>query len=229
MKATALVAEREVGRAREQRVRYGLRLAVGLGLIAWLLWQQGWHRILLDLAGVSPWWIALTVATYLAGQTLCGWKWGLLAESLGFRRPLRFYWVNYLGAMFCSLFLPTSVGGDVFRAVALARTQRVPGHRVPSGSGGSDREGAVVSVLADRGTGVLAMTWIAALAAAMPSVRLPEWASIGLYSLCALLTLGFAAPFRIRPGFARSGFWGRVADCYFWPWSRRSSSSYCSG
>ena len=26
--------------------------------------------------------------------------------------------MNYLGAMFCSLFLPTSVGGDVFRAVA---------------------------------------------------------------------------------------------------------------
>ena len=75
---------------------------------------------------------------YLAGQSVCAWKWGLLAQSLGFRRKLRFYWLHYLGGMFCSLFLPTSVGGDVYRVLALGG----PDSRA---AGRGDRAGATVS------------------------------------------------------------------------------------
>jgi len=208
VRAVSVAAPPEAGRAAgERKIRYGLKLTVGLALIAWLVWQHGWRKILTSLAGVSPAWFALTVITYLAGQSLCAWKWSLLAESLGFRRKLRFYWVNYLGGMFCSLFLPTSVGGDVYRVPALAE----PGSRKARGK---DRIGAAVSVLADRGTGVLAMVWIAALAASVSSVPLPRWATLALYLMCAALTLGFAIPFWYQPGFARSGFLGRVMACW---------------
>lgn len=206
MKSVSLVARSEPGYASgaaagERKLRYGLKLIVGLALVAWLLWQHGWHRILTCLEGVSPAWFALTVVTYLAGQSLCAWKWGLLAANLGFRRSQRFFWVNYLGGMFCSLFLPTSVGGDVFRVLALARR-------------GGDRVGATVSVLADRGTGVLAMVWIATVAAVLSSVPLPRWATMTLYLVCGLLTLAFLAPFWLRPRFARSGCFARVAACW---------------
>jgi glycosyltransferase 2 family protein len=198
----------DAGRAAgERKLRYGLKLTVGLALVAWVVWQHGWHRILACLAAVSPAWFALTVVTYLAGQSLCAWKWSVLAESLGFHRKLRFYWVNYLGGMFCSLFLPTSVGGDVYRVLALAG----PG---TARARGKDRLGATVSVLADRGTGVLAMVWIAALAASVSSVPLPRWATLALCLVCAALTLGFAIPFWYRPRFARSGFLGRVMACW---------------
>jgi uncharacterized membrane protein YbhN (UPF0104 family) len=204
MRSLSLVAPAEApsGAATgERKLRYGLKLTVGLALLAWLLLHHGWHRILTYLAGVSPTWFALTVLTYLLGQTLCAWKWGLLAANLGFRRSQRFFWVNYLGGMFCSLFLPTSVGGDVFRVLALSRRE-------------GDRAGAAVSVLADRGTGVLAMVWIAVVAALLSSIPLPHSATAALYLVCALLTVAFLAPFWFRPRFARSGFFARVAACW---------------
>lgn len=214
MKASALVAELDAGGAAgERKVRYGLKLAVGIALVAWLVHQEGWHRIGACLARVSPIWFGLTVVTYLAGQSLCAWKWSLLAESLGFRRPLRFFWVNYLGAMFCSLFLPTSVGGDVFRALALARPAGSP---TDGKAARGDKAGATISVLADRGTGVLAMAWIAAMAAGASAVPLHQWRA-ALYLFCAVLTLAFVIPFCYRPRFARRSFMGRVLACWDYP------------
>lgn len=191
--------------AGKRRTHYGIKLGVGLCLVAWLAWRGGWQEILSRLAGASPFWLALAVVSYLIGQSICSYKWSLLAAIQGFHRRRRFFWVNYLGAMFPSLFLPTSVGGDVFRAVALAR-------------GGGDKVGATVSVLAGRGTGVLAMVWIATLAyLAAPTMRLPAIAEDGLYALCAALTLGFAAPFLYRPRFARRGFLAKVMACWDQP------------
>lgn len=217
----------------ERKLRYGLKLVVGISLVLWLVgghrpegMVMGWRRIAACLAGIPTVWFLLILAAYLAGQSLCAWKWSLLARGLGFRRPLRFYWLTYLGAMFCSLFLPTAVGGDVFRALSL--TRGVPlgprllgaeasegGHlpkREPDGGRGGLLRSATVSVLADRGTGVLAMAWIAAVAAA--AVSIPRWAVASLDLVCALLTLGFVLPFWLRHRFARSGFVARVLACW---------------
>jgi hypothetical protein len=239
MKAAAVETAWNSGRAAgERKVRYGLKLAVGLALLAWLVRHEGWHRIATCLARVSPGWFAWMVTTYLIGQSLCAWKWSLLAEGLGFRQRLRFYWVHYLGAMFCSLFLPTQVGGDVYRALVLARPGKpfnfgfrisdfglkrrsrkpfqseIENRKFEIDASPDSRVSALVSVLADRGTGVLAMVWIAVLAAGMPPVHLPPWAVMGLDLLCAVLTAGFVIPFFFRPRFARSGFLGRVMVCW---------------
>ena len=62
MRAVSVAAPPEAGRAAgERKIRYGLKLTVGLALIAWLVWQHGWRKILTSLAGVSPAWFALTV------------------------------------------------------------------------------------------------------------------------------------------------------------------------
>lgn len=211
MSTASVPAEpRSAGAAGKRTLRWGLKLGLGIALVAWIVGKGGWRGVAQSLAGVSPLWLLLALATYLVGQSLCAWKWSRLAGSLGFRRPLRFYWVNYLGAMFPSLFLPTSVGGDVFRAVALVRG----GSAAPGG----DKVAATVSVLADRGTGVLAMVWIAALASFIqPSLRFPVWATEALYVLCGSLTLGFLAPFFYRPAFARRGLPGRALACWDHP------------
>jgi uncharacterized membrane protein YbhN (UPF0104 family) len=196
------IAGRLRASAGNRLLRFGVKFGLGAALLLWLAARADWRRTLACLATVSPGWFALAVVTYLAGQSLCAWKWSLLALGLGFRLPLRFYWVNYLGAMFPSLFLPTSVGGDLFRAAGLA-------------SRGGDRTSAAVSVLADRGTGILAMAWIAAAAAlADPQLLLPRWATLSLDALCAALTLGFLAPFLGRPRFAQRGLLGRALACW---------------
>ena len=98
-----------------------------------------------------------------------------------------------------SLFLPTGIGGDVFRAISLAQ-----------GTGHQAR--ATLSVLADRGTGVLSLIWIAAGAAALlpQAPSLPGTLYQGLFAAGAVSTVGFVGPFflrgRMRLG-KRLGFW----------------------
>lgn len=173
-------------------------------LIGWLSWGGAWNRVAASLSHLSLSWFGLALLTYLVGQSLCGWKWGLLASSLGFRQPLRFYWVNYLAAMFPSLFLPTTVGGDVYRTVALAQQD---GRKVEAG----------VSVLADRGTGVLAMSWIAALACLLMSGDIPVMGERAIFWICGALTLGFVIPFFFRPAFAKRGLVGKALACWDHP------------
>ncbi|HEU4752450.1 MAG TPA: lysylphosphatidylglycerol synthase transmembrane domain-containing protein [Armatimonadota bacterium] len=180
--------------------RWGVRATLALALIGWLVWKGGWRGIGESLLAVSPGWFLLSLALYLAGQTLCAWKWGLLAGALGLRRSPAFYWVTYLGAMFPSLFLPTSVGGDIFRALALG--------------GSEDKQGATVSVLADRGTGVLAMSWLAALSVTLR----PQGAFTAvLQGLSIALTAGFLLPFAFRSAAPRNRFVARVLECWRQP------------
>jgi uncharacterized membrane protein YbhN (UPF0104 family) len=184
--------------------RYGLRLGLGIALVGWLAWSGDWRTMARHLGALSPGWFGLAGGTYLLGQSLCAWKWSLLAQTLGFQRPLRFFWVTYLGGMFASLFLPTSIGGDMFRTLALARRE-------------GDSVGATVSVLADRGLGALAMVWIAALALTLdPGIRSLSAATSVIYALCGVLTAGFLMPFVVPPDSTRHHFVRRVMAC----WSR---------
>ena len=120
---------------------------------------------------------------YLAGQTVCAYKWRLLAGPLGLRHAFARFWVAYFGGMFMNLFLPTSVGGDVGRALTLAGGRR--GFRA-----------AVVSVLADRGTGLLALSWVALGAERwLGDVGLPPLIRYSIWGLAAALTGGCLLPF----------------------------------
>jgi uncharacterized membrane protein YbhN (UPF0104 family) len=107
--------------------------------------------------------------------------------------------------MFPSLFLPTVVGGDVFRVVALARGEK-------------DKPGAALSVLADRGTGVLAMVWIASVALLVyPAIRLPGPTTGIILWLSPILTVLFFLPFVWRPDFLRRGLVGKALQCWNHP------------
>jgi glycosyltransferase 2 family protein len=180
-----------------------------VGLLVWIAGQGGLAGVGQHLAGLSWGWFALALALYLVGQTACAWRWSVLAGSLGFRRPFRFFWVNYLGAMFTSLFLPSGLGGDVLRVAVLGR--------------GGDKVRATVSVLADRGTGFLAMVWIGTAAAVLlPVARvLPPAILMVLYAAFGGLTLGFLAPFLfVKRGAAApagKGIMGAVFQCWEHP------------
>jgi uncharacterized membrane protein YbhN (UPF0104 family) len=111
--------------------------------------------------------------------------------------------------MFPSLFLPTSVGGDVVRAMALAAAE--------AGSAPDARSRATVSVLADRGTGILAMSWIAWVAVGFAPPGFPGEGRAGISTVAALLTAGFLAPFFVRPRLPRGAFWQSVLGCWAHP------------
>jgi len=121
-----------------------IRIVVALALFAWLGTHLDWKTIGATLAAIDPKLAAAGVAVLWLGLGIAVIRWHLLLAALG----SDFRWgetTRVLGAgLFLSLFLPTSVGGDIYR---LARVGR--------GSFGPGKAG--VSLLAERGIGLLAL------------------------------------------------------------------------
>ncbi|MFM7135449.1 MAG: lysylphosphatidylglycerol synthase transmembrane domain-containing protein [Planctomycetota bacterium] len=136
-----------------------VRVGVTVGLMAWAMFGGGggkqaeggtpaqgddWGRFIELLSQADwPWWLGALVVT-LAGQVVAGIRWAALARPLGFNFPNRFFVRRFFEGMFFSLCLPSSIGGDVVKAVRI-------------GSSTPLRLLAGCSVLADRLTGLSAL------------------------------------------------------------------------
>jgi len=95
-------------------------------------------------------------------QVMSAMRWWLLARPLGFQEPFRRYVVYYFSGMYLNLFAPSTVAGDIARALFLD-------------AGSKRRALAATSVLADRGLGFIALVWVGALAIVFqPQYRLPH-------------------------------------------------------
>lgn len=102
-----------------------------------------WQRMM----AVNPWYLIASWLCIVVGYFLCGFRWAWMAEGLGIkisrRRKIRLY---FLG-MFTSLFLPSTIGGDVVRGVLLAKGEGRQGIGLP----------AAASVILDRLNGMYAL------------------------------------------------------------------------
>jgi hypothetical protein len=139
---------------RGRAVRWSVRVAVTGGIVAYILYDVDRHDLLQAMTRVRIAPVVLAFALYLVGQWLSGYKWFLLGRSVGLDRSLREYMRFYFIGMFFNLFGPSTLGGDVVRALYL---------------GGGRRPGlALNSVLFDRVSGL-------ALLMALGAVGLVIW------------------------------------------------------
>ncbi len=128
----------------KDRLTFALKLAVSLGLLAYLVHRVGGLGRLASLfsqARVDL--LALAFVLYLAAVTVSSAKWWVLLRAQGLDVPwpsLLTY--TFLGAFFNN-FLPANVGGDVMRGYGLAKHTR-------------RTTDAAVSVVMDRLVGLLA-------------------------------------------------------------------------
>jgi uncharacterized membrane protein YbhN (UPF0104 family) len=155
-------------------------------------WRMDWHQVGAAFARASwPVWVG-ALALYLAIQVISSLRWQLLSRPLGLGGNLAAYTRDYFVGMFFNLVLPTSVGGDVVRVVALAGRE---GTTLASGR----HLAAALSVLADRVNGVLVLVALASAATLACPVALPVWMLWCVAALGVGATLGVAAlPFLNR-------------------------------
>ena len=175
----------------------GLRVAVAVGLTAYILWRADPAQVLRAAASADWRLIAAAVALVFVDRGLMAYRWMVLLSALSpqtrppFPAVLRIFFVS----TFVGSFLP-SLAGDVYRAYSLSRLH-VNGVE------------SAASVIMDRALGVLSMVLvaIAALAFAREMITLPGVlptvliagvgcgvAAAGLYSeRVASLALGAAA------------------------------------
>jgi uncharacterized membrane protein YbhN (UPF0104 family) len=140
---------------------FALRAGLGLAIVGVLLWRYDARPILRILAREHPAYFIAAIAIYVAGQVMSSWRWQLLAAVVGVRARWRDFLSYYFVGMFTNLFVPGLVGGDAARAVYLSRHS----HRLAA---------SIASVAADRGVGLIALFWLAAvMAIAFPSGLTP--------------------------------------------------------
>jgi len=127
-----------------------LRVALSLLLLVLLAAQVEWRPVGALLVRIRPAATAAAVVLFVAAQGLSALKWRWIAATLGCARPVGDHLRLYFAAMFLSLFLPSLVGGDLFRAA-----------RLESG-GWRPSRGAVASVFLERATGLWGLLVVAA-------------------------------------------------------------------
>ncbi|MBF0095751.1 MAG: flippase-like domain-containing protein [Magnetococcales bacterium] len=154
------------------------KIGVAVGMVV-LLWQQGvLDPTLLDHFIRQPSLLPVALLCNLAMISLGAWRWQILLHSQGIMLP--FAWSHSMTYLtFCfNLLVPGSVGGDALRMSYLLRHCAAP-----------QKSAAIITILADRATGLYAMFVIATLAALANLAALSATTSGQALLLSLLLTL----------------------------------------
>jgi hypothetical protein len=182
-----------------------IRVLLTVVLLGWLLTKVDLASVGAILAQTRPVWLTLAIVANLVALLLAVWRWRVLLAGMGVPQRFGNLLRIVLVGTFFSMFLPSSVGGDIMKMVLIAPDAR-------------RREAAVSSVLMDRVVG-MAVTILVGLLAVLflPSVW-GDTTIIGtLVVATGLFCLGVAALFsrtlfnllgRLTPGF----IWRRVGD-----------------
>jgi len=167
---------------------FGIKLAVGISLIAFLLRHYDFHGTSRLIGREHPLVFAAVVFLFIAVQTVSALRWQLLARINGIAGSYREYLAYYFIGMFTNVFVPGLVGGDAARALYLGRRHNRIGE-------------AVTSVLADRGAGLLGLFWLAAGASlCLTGVKLPAAAFHATLAAAGVsLAACAAAPLIVKP------------------------------
>jgi len=173
-------------------LRY-LRLAVSLGLLAFVLLHADWLELRSKLHGADLGYFLVFLGMVVVTQVLSVLRWQMLLRARGARLPLLLLLRLYAVGTFYSQVLPSSIGGDVVRAAATAR--RVDSLKL-----------AVGSIFLERLTGLIALVALSIVILALtpelwvhsPLLLLTGASAVGCVGVVTLILLPLRIPFRRR-------------------------------
>jgi uncharacterized membrane protein YbhN (UPF0104 family) len=139
-----------------------LKLALSLVLLAILAYETDTVALRHAVLAADPVWFAVALAGNIFSQVVSAIRWGMLTKPVGFADSYRRLIGYYFSGMYLNLFAPSTVAGDIGRALFLAAGRR--------------RALAFTTVLADRIIGLAALALIGALAIVLlPGLPLPQF------------------------------------------------------
>lgn len=163
-------------------MKTGLRAAISVALLAVLLANVDTGQVTGALLEADIRWLLLAFLAALSAWAVNTYKWQRLLAVLGRRLPYGYLFaLNFVG-MFYSVLLPGQISGEVMKGIRLAR-------------GGAGTAEAVVSIGADRLTGLAALGVIG-LVGLMLAPRVPV--SEGMLWLAAAAVAAAAVPFVLK-------------------------------
>lgn len=120
-----------------------LKIVVGAVLVYWLIQKVEWSAVGRILANVSGPLILAYIGFQMLGNIISSAKWQYLARLQGFDFSVKNGTLAYLSGAFINNFLPSTVGGDTYRVLWMAKA--------------GERSRAFAVVFFDRITGLLAL------------------------------------------------------------------------
>lgn len=175
---------------RLRRIVAGLaKLAVSAALLTLLARHTDLRELWATVRTASMPWLAAGLSVYTAIIVVSTWRWRLLLHAQRILVTSRRLFGIYLVAQFFNNFLPSNIGGDVFRIADTAK---------PAGS----TTRAATVVLTDRILGVTGLTFVAACGATATkhfgenaTIRsLPLWLWAGFLLVLAAVVVAVVAP-----------------------------------
>ena len=162
-----------------------LKLAVSAALLFLLLRRVDWGELGAMLRRTDPSWLLLSVPAGILPIAVSSWKWRILLAAKGYPLPFRRLFNLYFAGLFINNFFPSTIGGDLFRSLAVGREI-------------GDRAHALAAVFMERFTGLTALTAVALVAfagnlASFRDTRFTAALGAGLLAYAAL-TLAVALP-----------------------------------
>jgi len=189
-----VISDRPPATANRRRLLLAARILVSFALLAILFSRVDAGELWSTARSASPVWILIALSIYLVHVMAATWRWYVLLHAQDITAAPGMLFSSYLVAIFFNNFLPSNIGGDVVRVSDTA------------GRAGS-KTLATTIVIVDRGLGLLALVFIAAMGATVmgrvqghaPSPIWPAWLWVGL-----LIAAALAAPAVMVPaGFGR--------------------------
>ena len=162
------------------------KLALSLGLMAFVLRDTSLDALWATLRRVEPGWLLAALAAHGVMMAVSVWRWALLLRAQHVEVPARTLSESFWVASFFNNFLPSNIGGDVVR---IADTSK------PAGS----KTLATTVVLVDRLLGLFALLTVGAIGAVTArslGVDIPGvwWLQVAAFGAAAVTIPVFAAP-----------------------------------
>ena len=167
-----------------------IKLVISGGLIYWILRGTDLGEIGAAVGSANVWLLVIAFSLHVAGFTISAYRWRMLLRTRGSNASILFLIKSYIVGVFFNNFLPSTIGGDVYRAYDSWRL-------------GQSRSSAVAVVFVDRFLGLLALMLFALLALLAANALteriplLPVWLLAGTAIMVAAVWLLFMAPRRL--------------------------------
>ncbi|MDD5707494.1 MAG: lysylphosphatidylglycerol synthase transmembrane domain-containing protein [Kiritimatiellae bacterium] len=145
-----------------QRLLFLVKLLVSAGLL-YLLYRRVDARALAEqLRTARGGWLAFFFVLLAANTLISSIKWRLLLAADGIRQPLWRLCASHLTGSFFNLFLPSTIGGDVYRVADIGRHS-------------ARTVNTAASIMADRLTGFLALSVYGLVFPFVARRHIPNW------------------------------------------------------
>jgi uncharacterized protein (TIRG00374 family) len=163
-----------------------VRLAVSAGLIIYLVVKLDFNQIVGHLGGLDPVPLVLAAALVFGMIFTNALRWKVILAAKGMELPLPRLVYYYLMSIFFSSFLPTSVGGDVARVVAVANDT-------------GERADALASVVVERLMGFFVLLPVGLVSIPFVANQLTEWRLVLTVGILTVLVFAGAYLVLLRP------------------------------